>query len=734
MAKISEFVLHFLANAAWQIAGVAICASICARLLRNVAPRYRHALWVASILLCLAIPLWGLLDLQSALLSHQQHRAGALVGPGDSISTSDRSPGTALGAPAQTTTLRLEDLLQKRTQTVATSPSLTLVLAIAYALFALYRLSSLWRAWLRTCRLRRSAYTRELPANLASVAASCQDAFGLKRISLAFSAETTTPATIGVFQPVIILPESFYTETSDEILAAVLGHEMAHIARRDFILNLVYEFLCLPISFHPIANHLKRQIVRTRELACDDMVTERLLEPEAYARSLLRVAGALVMPSGQALSLGVFDADILEERIMKLVCNTGRPGKRATRLLSLCAISLLCVTGIAVSTFSFDLRPDRSSELPGAAANRSSNQNGTVYVTRDAGQTWKKLSTQDQSRTEADVSQLVQLLTTLNNAQVRAEAACSAGKSGAIEAIPMLVAMLGDDTSIQPLKCWDEGRWSPALDTFKQHSPGEQAAIALASMGSPAIEPLTNALNDSNSSVRRNAAWAIGELTNMQENERANAVPTLIALLGDSDEWVRMAAAQALGEIRDDRAIDGLIELLGDSQWQPRKTAAWALGEMKAERAVEALCNSLLSDQQPEVRLTAAWALGEVQDKRAVEALFKSLVSDQELEVRRTTAWALGEIQGSTPTFLITEKRHADGDTLVFTEKGLTPTLLITEKLHAEGNTVFLKEKADYGIAYATSRLNTRKRDKTKVTPVNIPNDVTVKKSRAHEE
>ena len=141
----------------------------------------------------------------------------------------------------------------------------------------------------------------------------------------------------------------------------------------------------------------------------------------------------------------------------------------------------------------------------------------------------------------------------------------------------MLVAMLGDDTPIEPIKCWEEGRWTPALDSFKHPSPGEQAAIALASMGTPALEPLTNALHDANPSVRRNAAWAIGELTNMQEKERATAVAPLVRLLDDPDEWVRMAAAQALGEIRDERAGEGLIALLSDDKWRPRKVAAWAL-------------------------------------------------------------------------------------------------------------------------------------------------------------
>jgi HEAT repeat protein/beta-lactamase regulating signal transducer with metallopeptidase domain len=650
MSKIGEFAMHFLVNAGWEIAVVAIGASICARLLRNAAPRYRHALWVACFVLCVALPLWGLLDLQTAGRPHPvKDRTAAFQETGRLAATPDPSPGLPVNAMADAGRLTLDRLLQKRSQAVAAPPALALTLAIAYALFLLYRLGALRRAWLQARRLKSSACERELPTLLASVAERCRDAFGLKRISLAFSAQTTTPVTIGALQPVIILPESFYEETSEEMLATVLGHEMAHVARRDFALNLVYEFLRLPVSFHPIANLMKRQIARTRELACDDMVTERLLAPEAYARSLLRAAGALIVTPGQALTLGVFDADILEERIMKLTRNTRRPGKRATRLLTICALLLLCVTCVVISTFSFDLRANRESERSKVAAGES-----LVQVVVKV----QELSEQsEQKRTALDISELAQKLNSAG-AQDRAEAACSAGKSRAIEVIPMLMAMLGDDTRIKLIKCWEGGRWSPALDTFNHASPGEQAAIALASMGTPALDPLTRALDDANPSVRRNAAWAIGELPHNiveiraepfdpREKQRAKAVPPLVKLLDDSDEWVRMAAAQALGEIRDERAVKGLIAELSDRTWQPRKAAAWALGEMKEQRAVEALCNLLLSDEQSEVRLTATWALGEIQDERAVEALCDVLTSDAQSEVRRTAAWALGEIQSS---------------------------------------------------------------------------------------
>ena len=214
-----------------------------------------------------------------------------------------------------------------------------------------------------------------------------------------------------------------------------------------------------------------------------------------------------------------------------------------------------------------------------------------------------------------------------------------------MEAIPSLIAMLGDDTKTEFVKCWDTGRWSPALQTFKHPSPGEQAAIALASFGRRAFVPLTNQLDSPNATVRRNAAWAIGELTAMLPGERAGAVPQLITLLSDSDEWVRMAAARALGELRDRRSVDGLIARLGDDKWRVRQVAAWALSEMKDERAVPALSSVLLSDVRAEVRRGAAEALGEIASAEALPSL-KQALNDAETSVSAKAAWAIAEIEG----------------------------------------------------------------------------------------
>jgi HEAT repeat protein len=336
----------------------------------------------------------------------------------------------------------------------------------------------------------------------------------------------------------------------------------------------------------------------------------------------------------------MFDSSSLEERIMRLTRNhkmLSRP--LAGVALSVTLLSLL-VTMIMLSLFSLELRteartmfseavlvtePKRPGEI-GAPAARTTNLNTRHSV---------KPSTAVQARSETSPNQ--------SDAQQRAEAACDAGRSGDTEKIPTLISMLGDDTRTELIRCWSVGRWSPALDTFKHPAPGEQAAIALASMGRAAFLPLANQLDSTNATVRRNAAWAIGELTNMPPGERDGAVPRLVTLLTDPDAWVRMAAARALGEVHNRSAVPALISTLSDADGHVRELAVWALSELKDKRAVAALCSVLLSDARAEVRGGAAEALGEIASAESLPAL-KQALNDPAVSAK--AQWAIGEIEG----------------------------------------------------------------------------------------
>ena len=614
MHAASEFIFNFVLNAGWQIVVIFAVAALASWLLKNGPARYRHSLWVVALVACFVVPLLTVTRFVPASVSSVQVVTSKQV-PVQVNVTADQDFG-------------IDHLVTRRTRHVNTTASMALFLMFAYVLIFLLRGITLARFWQRKERLRRSATGAGLSPEIEFVAQRCRSIFGVKA-AITRSDKARVPYTIGARRPLILLPAAFCSGADESRLLSVIGHEMAHVARRDFLSNLFCELISLPIAFHPLTYLIKRQIDRTRELACDELVTSHILAPRVYARSLLWAADVSRQYPSQTFMLSIFDGKILEERIMRLTRNKRRLGPGAARVLMLAALSLVCVSAMSVSMFAFELET-RARGL----------MEPLQVVTQPA------LAQQEPVAQPVATSERRQE-PQLNSptADERAMSACNAGKRGDASAIPSLIAMLADDTRTQPIVCWDTGRWSPALQTFKHPSPGEQAAIALASFGRRALVPLTNQLDSPNATVRRNAAWAIGELTATAPGERAGAAPQLINLLTDSDEWVRMAAARALGELRDRRSLDGLIAGLGDDKWRVRQMAAWALSEMKDTRAVPALSSVLLSDARAEVRRGAAEALGEIASAEALPSL-KQALNDADPTVSTKVAWAIAEIEG----------------------------------------------------------------------------------------
>ena len=613
---ISNAVLNYVVNATWQIAVIAAVAALGSLLLRNGPARYRHLLFLSALILCVLVPLLSMTPRTPATQSLQYAPATGLQIPLGRVNPEPDIPVT--------------NLTKRRTQVISTTSQTALWFAFAYALFITWRGMRLLRFWCRKERLRRSAELSSLSDEAEEVARRCRAILGIRRVEVVQSSSARMPYTIGARRPLIVLPEAFCA-ASEEHLLSVLGHEMAHVARRDYLTNLLCELALLPISFHPLAYLIKKQIDRARELACDELVSKHLLPPKLYARSLVWAADVSSQTRSQALLLSMFDARSLEERVMRLTSNRKTLSRSMAQALTSVMLFALCAAAVALSLFSFQLKTEARAVFTPTSATLSAAE--VINPNPPVAQTATIPTQEPRAKRSLDAP----------SAQQRAEAACAAGRNGDTNQIPVLVAMLADDAKTEPLRCWNNGRWSPALESFKQPSPGEQAAIALASMGRVALQPLTNQLLSEDATVRRNAAWAIGELTNMPPGERDGAVPGLISLLTDSDAWVRMAAARALGEVRNHSAVPGLIANLADSDARVRELTVWALSELKDGRAVAALCNVLLSDLRAEVRRGAAGALGEIRNAEALPSL-KQALNDPAVNAR--AQWAISEIEG----------------------------------------------------------------------------------------
>jgi beta-lactamase regulating signal transducer with metallopeptidase domain len=349
----SQLLLTFLLNACWQIALIAALAYLGSRMMRNSVARYQHWIWVSA--LCLAFFVPAVTSTQT-LIDTVTPSSSAVPFVTESISplSQEYVPNLSGKQTALPSTFLLN-------QTVGLS-----LLAIYFA-FLLYRIFKVVQAWETTRRIKRAAVELEPDDRVAAIINRCELELGTRSGAVrVFRSETLpVPVTIGLTRPIIILPESLLQEGNIELLTSAIGHEFIHVARRDYLLNLFYELLFVPISFHPAAALLRRRVKQTRELCCDELVAQRIVNPEVYARSLVRLAGSA--PPLRRLSVtttvGIADADILEARIMSLL-RKPELNTRSKKLLLVAVALLLAVPCVAAAAFAMRFDVETSVQDP----------------------------------------------------------------------------------------------------------------------------------------------------------------------------------------------------------------------------------------------------------------------------------------------------------------------------------------------------------------------------------
>lgn len=357
----AQLLLTFLLNACWQITLVAAFASLCDLLLRRTAASYRHALWIAALGLALVLPLWS--PVRSAVTWSTSKPAP----PQDSAPvfvTSVYSP--ELDPPETATTVRPALLpvapAQGKflTSGIHMSRGLAIALLLLYGLLLVYRMLQLARAWRRTRKIVQTAFEYKFSNQIKRIFDDCQAATGVRRVRVLCSRAVPVPSTVGILSPLIILPERLVQDVDEEVLTSAIGHELVHVARRDYLANLIYELVYLPLSFHPGAALVRRRIRQTRELCCDESVAAKLLRAEVYARSLVRLIGWSPAERRSAVNttIGLNESDILEVRIMSLLKKSGLTANRR-RLLLIAAMLLLGAPCIAATSFALTLDIDR---------------------------------------------------------------------------------------------------------------------------------------------------------------------------------------------------------------------------------------------------------------------------------------------------------------------------------------------------------------------------------------
>jgi hypothetical protein len=149
--------------------------------------------------------------------------------------------------------------------------------------------------WLLVCRLSRRA--RPLAGLCDEALSRLARALRIGRaVRLLESSLVQVPVVIGGLRPVILLPACALTGLSPGQLEALLAHELAHIDRHDYLVNLVQSAIEVLLFYHPAAWWTSRVIRAEREHCCDALAVRVCGDPLAYARALAAMEGLRSTP------------------------------------------------------------------------------------------------------------------------------------------------------------------------------------------------------------------------------------------------------------------------------------------------------------------------------------------------------------------------------------------------------------------------------------------------------
>lgn len=318
--------LHFL----WQGALIGLCAALALALLREARPQTRYAVACAALCLCLMAPT---LSFWRAL-----HVTASGVAQAPSAIAMESARYAAMPAAEGVVAPTWPDTALPWVVGFWAFGAALMLLRIAAGMLWLQRLHGRARLpaladWQR--RLDRLARR-----------------FGLRSVPLAVADDDAGPLTIGFLRPVILVPAALLARMPAEWVEALLAHELAHIRRHDYLVNLLQRAIEALLFYHPTVWWLSRRIANERELIADRLAAEALGDARRLALALAELDRFPLAPSTLAQTA---HGGQLMSRIQSLL----RPGRTQAGGGILLPLTGLAVTAVAFYVYA-DSRPATS--------------------------------------------------------------------------------------------------------------------------------------------------------------------------------------------------------------------------------------------------------------------------------------------------------------------------------------------------------------------------------------
>lgn len=369
IATLGWTLLHFV----WEGLAIAIVLAITLYALKKRSANLRYAVSCAALTLMAACPVVTFLVVNSTAatpLTPQQVAAIQIYAKGVTLVPEPASP---LSAALKV----IEPFL----------PNLVLIWVVGMALLSLRMIGGL----VEIERLKKrfaSPASAEWQARLDDIAGR----LGIRRnVQLLETTKIEVPSAMGLFKATVMVPCSALIGLPTDELEALFAHELAHIRRHDYLVNLLQTVVETTLFYHPAVWWASKVIRVEREHCCDDIAVRAMGDPIVYARALTALEEQRAFRPQLTLAA---NGGSLMNRIRRILGLSSSPNKLAlTWIPCLAVLALLLPLGSFAQNKQDEKKKDgpeisiESKRIPGVRKSMKkafhdimSDPDGVVYI------------------------------------------------------------------------------------------------------------------------------------------------------------------------------------------------------------------------------------------------------------------------------------------------------------------------------------------------------------------
>jgi beta-lactamase regulating signal transducer with metallopeptidase domain len=335
--------LHFV----WQGGLLGLLAFLLLRVVRPQRALVRYSIGVAALALMLAACVGTF-----ALLARPPLRAADTlpVATARPVTTPRGSEVTGVviadlnANPTARGLLAMPGPLSAAPYSQALSPSSLLFIVALWILGVALLSLRLLGGWLLTRTLARRA-VGTVPSAIDAAAAAIARRLHLKRaVAILESGAVAVPTLVGWAKPVVLLPTAALAGLSPQQLEAILAHELAHVRRHDYLINLLQSVVETLLFYHPAVWWISAQVREEREHCCDDLAVSVCGDRLVYVSALAELTTVAMQPG---FALGATGGS-LAARVRRIL---GANGPSHEPPPAWTALALLTILVVSTGTF-----------------------------------------------------------------------------------------------------------------------------------------------------------------------------------------------------------------------------------------------------------------------------------------------------------------------------------------------------------------------------------------------